>query len=114
MQKLATMVAATFLLLVGVFVASSESSRLDVFHEIAERLNVTDSAPFPESKVAEFFHGVFHRIKCMENGSIVAGLENQTALGACTESLVSKKLSQTRITFIFHFFFFFLVPYYFF
>ncbi|KAK7092625.1 zinc transporter ZIP4-like [Littorina saxatilis] len=67
-------------------VSAHEHSRLDVFHEVLEQLNVTGSV-LPEAKVEQFFDGVLHRFSCVENGTALPGFQAETRLRTCPEKL---------------------------
>ena len=71
--------------------ATDGVERLDVFHQVLDELAIPSGAvTLPVEKLDDFFDGVLHRFKCEENGSALSGFEAETALGTCSDMLVSR------------------------
>ena len=87
---------AVFLLVVFVYgcapvSATDRVERLDVFHQVLDKLAIPSGAvTLPVEKMDDFFDGVLHRFKCEKNGSALSGYEAETALGTCSDILVSR------------------------
>ncbi|KAL8570967.1 hypothetical protein ACOMHN_037827 [Nucella lapillus] len=67
---------------------ASSVMRLDVFHEVLEKYQVGDGQTvLPEAKLAEYLDAVLDRFSCVVNGTVVPGLEAETAVSTCHEKL---------------------------
>ena len=97
-MKIMKRICAVVVLTVFVYgcapVSTDGVARLDVFHEVLEKLAIISSgtvpATLPVPKLEEFFDRALHRFKCEENGAALPGFEAETALGTCNDMLVSR------------------------
>lgn len=85
MAKLCGILAVTSLVVFGCAHSTvTASDRLDVFHEVLEKLNATGNT-LPVSSARQYFDVVFHRISCTENGTAHPNVTTQ--LDSCRESM---------------------------
>ena len=99
MQRICTVVVLAVFVYGCVPVSTDGVAHLDVFHEILDKLAVpSGSDVLPVQKLEEFFDKVLHRFKCENNGSALSGFEAETALGTCSELLVSRSTDYLMCT----------------
>lgn len=85
MGKLCGILAVTSLVVFGcAHSAVTASDRLDVFHEVLEKLNATGNT-LPVSSARQYYDAVFRRISCTVNGTALPNVTTQ--LDSCRENL---------------------------